>query len=263
MRISVITPTFGREHFLPSLYRCFAQQTHADRELLVHDDSPAPSPFFAALSDPRVSYLHAPTRLTIGEKRNQLIAQAQGELIAFFDDDDHYAPGYLAAMAGALGDADLVKLSGWFALSIPDDAFFFWDTAHNHSLHYKVGEGAVGFVTSAQFKPDFVAKNVDGYGFSYLFRRSVFDSGAGPATGVAPARFPARSFGEDLPFVVALRAAGATIRHLDDDAGLVVHLLHNRNSSVIFPQYRLPRALAARLFPGLADYLRAIAPREP
>ena len=259
MRVSVITPTFGRERFLPSLYRCFAEQTHEDRELLVYDDSPTPSRFFtslsasAALSDPRVRYLHAPARLTIGEKRNRLIELAHGELIAFFDDDDHYAPGYLAAMVAALGDADFVKLAGWFALSIPDDAFFFWDTAQNHPLHYKVGEGPVGFVTSGQFKPDFVAKNVDGYGFSYLFRRAVFDSNLGPA------RFPARNFGEDLPFVVALRAAGATVRHASDDAGLVVHLLHNRNSSVIFPQYRLPRALAARLFPGLAGYLRAVA----
>jgi glycosyltransferase involved in cell wall biosynthesis len=256
MRLSVITPTFGRERFLPSLYRCFAEQTYADRELLVYDDSPARSPFFAALSDPRVRYLHAPARLTIGEKRNRLIELAQGELIAFFDDDDHYAPGYLAAMAAALGDADFVKLSGWFALSIPDDAFFFWDTAHNHPLHYKVGEGPVGFVTSGQFKPDFVAKNVDGYGFSFLFRRAAFDLPAHTPAG--PARFPAKNFGEDLPFVGALRARGAAIRHADDDAGLVVHLLHHRNSSVIFPQYRLPRALAGRLFPGLADYLRAV-----
>ncbi|HET6148663.1 MAG TPA: glycosyltransferase family A protein [Polyangia bacterium] len=262
MQVSVITPTFGRERFLPSLYRCFVEQTHEARELLVYDDSPAPSPFFAGLSDARVRYLHAPARLTIGEKRNRLIELAHGEVIAFFDDDDHYAPGYLAAMVALLGDADFVKLSGWFALSIPDDdAFFFWDTAHNHPLHYKVGEGAVGFVTSGQFKPDFVARNVDGYGFSYLFRRVVFDRGAGTPAG--PARFPARNFGEDLPFVSALRATGATIRHANDDAGLVVHLLHNRNSSVIFPQYRLPRALAARLFPGLADYLRAIAVAGP
>lgn len=263
MRVSVITPTFGRERFLPSLYRCFTEQTHEDRELLVYDDSPTPSPFFtsasasAALSDPRVRYLHAPARLTIGEKRNRLIELARGELIAFFDDDDHYAPGYLTAMVAALGDADFVKLAGWFALSIPDDAFFFWDTAENHPLHYKVGEGPVGFVTSGQFKPDFIARNVDGYGFSYLFRRAVFDLDAGTPAG--PARFPAKNFGEDLPFVAALRAAGATIRHAADDAGLVVHLLHDRNSSVIYPQYRLPRALAARLFPGLAGYLRAVA----
>ena len=173
--------------------------------MLIHDDSPEPSPFFAALRDQRVSYVHAATRVTIGEKRNQLVERATGDLIAFFDDDDFYAPGYLAAMAAALGDADLVKLSGWFALSVPDDAFFFWDTAQHHPLHHKVGEGAITFVTSGQFKPDFAAKNVDGYGFSYLFRRRVFGG---------PARFPDKSFGEDLPFVQALRAAGGNVRHV-------------------------------------------------
>jgi glycosyltransferase involved in cell wall biosynthesis len=248
MKVSVITPTFGRERFLPSLYRCFEAQTHTDRELLVWDDSPTGSEFFGALGDPRVSYRHDPGRLTIGEKRNRLIEGARGDIIAFFDDDDYYAPDYLAAMLDALGDAALVKLSGWFALSIPDDAFFFWDTAQNHPLHYKVGEGAVALVSSAQFKSDFVAKNVDGYGFSYLFRRRAF--------GLA--RFAAKSFGEDLPFVAALRGAGASIAHLQDPRGLVVHLLHDRNSSVVFPQYRLPRALVPRLFPGLPAYLAAV-----
>ena len=60
MRISIITPTYGRERYLPGLYRNFAEQTHADRELLIHDDSPEASPFFSTLRDPRVSYLHAP-----------------------------------------------------------------------------------------------------------------------------------------------------------------------------------------------------------
>lgn len=248
MKISVITPTHRRERFLPALYRCFAEQDHADRELLVHDDSPSPSPFFTALRDPRVRYLHSPGRLTVGEKRNLLLEQAQGELIAFFDDDDYYAPPYLSTMAERLGDADLVKLTGWFALSVPDDALFYWDTTGNHPLHHKVGEGPVGFVTSSQFKPDFVARNSDGYGFSYLFRRAV----------CGPAPFPAQSFGEDFVFLGALRDAGRRIAVVADDQGLVVHILHNRNTSVIFPQYRLPSLLAARLFPGLPAYLAAV-----
>ncbi len=193
---------------------------------------------------------HAAGRVTIGEKRNQLIERATGDLIAFFDDDDFYAPDYLAAMAAALGDADLVKLSGWFALSVPDDAFFFWDTAQHQPLHYKVGEGAITFVTSAQFKPDFAAKNVDGYGFSYLFRRA--ESSA--ALCVSPTRASVRI----CRSCRRCAAPAASCEHVQDDAGLVVHLLHNRNSSVIFPQYRLPRALAARLFPGLPGYLASI-----
>jgi hypothetical protein len=176
------------------------------------------------------------------------LAEAQGEAVAFFDDDDYYAPSYLEHMLDKLGESDVVKLAGWFALSVPDQAFFYWDTAANHPLHYKVGEGAVGLVTSAQFKPDFVARNVDGYGFSYLFRRAVGET----------ARFPGQSFGEDLAFMTALRSAGRTITHLQDGVGLVVHVIHARNTSVIFPQYRLPFPLAERLFPGLDRYLTAV-----
>jgi glycosyltransferase involved in cell wall biosynthesis len=248
MKISVITPTHGRERFLPALYRCFADQAYSDRELLIHDDSPAASAFFSSLRDPRVRYFHSPDRLSVGEKRNFLLQHAQGELVAFFDDDDYYGPTYLAVMAGRLGDADMVKLTGWFALSVPDDALFYWDTSANHPLHYKVGEGPVAFVTSTQFKPDFVARNSDGYGFSYLFRRS--------ACGTA--RFPDKNFGEDFVFLGELRAAGRRVAHLDDDQGLCVHILHNRNTSVIFPQYRLPALLAPRLFPGLAAYLASV-----
>ncbi|HEY2900383.1 MAG TPA: glycosyltransferase family 2 protein [Polyangia bacterium] len=248
MTISVITPTFGREKFLPGLYRCFTEQTHPDRELLVFDDSPSPSAFFASLRDPRVRYQHTPHRLTIGEKRNQLIEQAQGELIAFFDDDDFYSPDYLRVLAGSLGEADLIKLAGWFALSVPDDALFFWDTSVNHPLHHKVGEGASSFVTSNQFKPDFVAKNIDGYGFSYLFRRAVFGA----------ARFPSKNFAEDVAFLNDLRSQGKRVVHAQDTVGLAVHILHARNTSVIFPQYRLPVGISERLFPGLGGFLAAV-----
>ena len=247
MKFSLITPTFGRERFLPGLYRCFAEQTHADRELLVFDDSPSPSPFFSSLRDARVRYRHAPERLTIGEKRNQLIEQAQGELVGFFDDDDFYGPNYLQVMADGLESAggDLIKLAGWFALSVPDDALFFWDTSVHHPIHYKVGEGAIDYVASSEFSADFIAKNVDGYGFSYVFRRAAFGS----------ARFPAKNFAEDVAFLGALRAQGKRIVHAQDSLGLCVHILHNRNTSVIYPQYRLPLGLGERLFPGLGTFL--------
>ena len=92
---------------------------------------------------------------------------------------------------------------------------------------------------------DFVAKNVDGYGFSYVFRRSALEK----------ARFPDWSLGEDLPFVTDLRRGGGTIVHVADERASAVHILHGRTSSVVFPQYRLPPAVAERLFPDLAAHL--------
>ena len=61
------------------------------------------------------SYTHVTERLTIGEKRNRLIAASSGQVIVHFDDDDYYAPCYVEWMLRQLGDHDLVKLVGWFA----------------------------------------------------------------------------------------------------------------------------------------------------
>lgn len=245
MKISIVTPTYERERFLPALYESFRAQTYPALELLVGDDSAVPSAFFSGLSDPRVRYVHFDARLSTGEKRNRLIGTAAGEVIVFFDDDDYYAPHYVDTMVRALGSADLVKLVGWYALWAPERALFYWDTTNNHAVHFNVGKGSVALVSEKRFGPDFVAKNVDGYGFSYVFRRSVLER----------ARFPDWTLGEDLSFVTELRRAGGVIAHVPDECASAVHILHGLTSSVAFPQYRLPATVANRLFPGLAGHL--------
>ena len=51
-----------------------------------------------AINDPRIRYKHAPEAMTIGAKRNDLCAAANGEIIAHFDDDDLYGPHYIKQM---------------------------------------------------------------------------------------------------------------------------------------------------------------------
>ncbi|MEW5310490.1 MAG: hypothetical protein WDW38_002285 [Sanguina aurantia] len=100
---------------------CVLAQQRIDWEWLVLDDSPIPSAFMQELAqrDPRVRYWHGTVRQRIGSKRNQLIALAAADVIAHFDDDDHYGPGYLNRMVGLLQeqDADLVKLSAFYMLA--------------------------------------------------------------------------------------------------------------------------------------------------
>lgn len=109
--VSVISPTTSDRHWAhEQLYRCFSWQTWPNKELLVIDDGPIPSPFFQQLvGDARVTYTHRPAnrppvaaapsetsgRERLGEKRNRLCAAARGALIAHFDDDDLYLPGEL------------------------------------------------------------------------------------------------------------------------------------------------------------------------
>jgi glycosyltransferase involved in cell wall biosynthesis len=243
--ISVITPTRDRQRFLPSLLATFAAQTHPDRELLILDDSSTPA---ALPEDPRVRYLHSPERLPLGEKRNRLVAAARGEMIAHFDDDDHYAPRYLARMVELLGENDLVKLSAWFTYSAALDRFFYWQTDRVHDLHYILApSGPLDAVGSARLPPTFVPDTLPGYGFSYVYRRAA-----------ALARpFPALDFGEDHAFARALIEAGRPVRFVPDEEGLAIHVLHGGNSSKVFPQFQLPRFVAERYFPGRLPALEA------
>ena len=244
MKNSVVTPTCGREPRLRAMIRCFQAQTHQDRELLILDDSPAPSAFCAALGDPRVRYQHLPPgALCLGEKRNRLCREAQGELVAHFDDDDLYSPEYLEQMAARLGGADLVTLSAWFSLHEESGDFYYWDCARLLAHRFAVGGSFVSAQTQRPGEAGPEDPNLWGYGFSYLFRRAAWEK----------APFPAIGFGEDYQFAQAVAAAGGARIAVPDQQGLVLHVVHGSNASRIFPQYRLPRFAAARIFgPWLA-----------
>jgi len=197
--VSVICPTFNRHDMHPQLYRVFKHQEYPHKDLWVLDDSPTSSPFFASCSDPAVHYVHSPQRQTIGNKRNRLIALSAGSVIAHFDDDDVYAPCYLASMLAALvgKDADFVKLSMWNERRTRDNRTRTYDGRHN------------------------VHANTWGWGFSYVYRRFV-------ASRVS---FPNMNLGEDYAFVQALQARGLKSALVDNGSNWIEHIIHGRNVS--------------------------------
>jgi glycosyltransferase involved in cell wall biosynthesis len=85
-RFSVIIPTRNREHFLREAVASVVTQTVDDLELLVVNDG---SDHLAPFGDPRIRIIdnhqagHVPAR-------NAGLAHAQGEFIAFLDDDDQW-----------------------------------------------------------------------------------------------------------------------------------------------------------------------------
>ena len=245
MKVSVVIVTYNRERFMPAIYDCYARQTHPDTELLVLDDSDAPSPLFTQLDDPRVHYTHSPVRLSTGAKRNRLIEQSRGEWICHFDDDDYYADGYVAHMLAQAQGADFVKLSAWFNLSITPRLLTYWDTnALEHAFYRQSGAG-VQPVTIGQLDPrQFQRSSLLGFGFSYFHKRQV----------ALKHPFKEVSFGGDYPMLDAFVQAGGKLRLLRDEHGLVLHQLHGSNVSHVFPQYRLPPFMLPALFPGHARY---------
>lgn len=243
MKVSVVTPTRDRPRNLELLYQVFAAQTHADRELLVDDDSAEPSAFMAALGDPRVHYRHHAVPATVGAKRARLVAAARGEVIAHFDDDDYYAPDYLARMLGALAGHDLVTLAGWFLYDVKTRGLYYWDTTAVLPLHFRVEAAEAPRPIAMQGLGGETAAWLDrhlwGYGFSYVYRREL----------CAAAPFDAAlAHGEDLALVRAARAAGLRARAIPDERGLALHVIHRGNSAAVFPNHRLPAFLLATLF---------------
>ena len=260
------SPRSGDRNGDERLYSRFASQTYPDKLLVVADDSPSPSPFFSAVRDPRVRYHHTSRRASIGEKRNACIRRAaDASIVAHFDDDDWYAPTYLAHMRATLDthDADLAKLAVWHAVFQPDGSRWRWDTRRVGGPHCALSEPA-RCLTLPHLDADGPITDAAlwGYGFSYVYRRAVWTQNP----------FPDRNRGEDYGFVRAARAQGARGVAIADAAHLVWHTVHAKSTSRMFPQTRLDAPTPAPVRGGQPfTLLRAVdalglsaqAPRPP
>jgi glycosyltransferase involved in cell wall biosynthesis len=241
--ISIITPTFNRHELLRAQHDIVRAQSRQDFEWLILDDGPQPSAYFTGLCDPRIRYHHlegAP--MLVSAKRNWLCERATAPVIAQFDDDDYYAPEYLAAMLAQLesSGADITKLSGWFVYSAQLRRLGYWDTANTLGLHFTFGPEPVLNAFFNQTAPDNMKNNYAGYGFSYVFRKSMWET----------APFPHVRYASDFGFVSGALSKGCRLDHFADTQGLCLHVLRRDNMSKSFPQYLLPDFMLGKLFPA-------------
>ena len=239
-RVSIITPTHGRSRFLREAAAHVRRQHYPDIEWLILDDSRAEHEACADLAGPNVFYQRVDTKLSIGKKRNRLIERAKGEFIVQFDDDDFYSPHYVTTMISSLIDseADLINLRGWFLHDLRSQFFGYWNLEHKLGPHYRCDRDSVSLVTLTPENNQGFASNHLGFGFSYAFRKKVWES----------VPFPDIDFNEDGEF--SLRAAERfKLAGIHDTRGICLHRLHPGSTSRCFPQYHLPRHLLAALFP--------------
>lgn len=243
--VSVAVVTCGRAPLHELLLEGYDRQTWSRRELIVVDDSPTPSATFTALQRDDVRYVHLPQRHSVGAKRNLAASLARGSLICQWDDDDHYAPGYLAWATRALAAADFVTFDRWYTLELGSGAFSYWDT--------RDPLGGPGLPASAAAA--WAQRNRLGYGFSFSYRAEVLRSVAAPDTSV----------GDDLALSLAVRDAGWRHRLLADEQGLALHVLHGGNLSSSHPNRPLPAAFVTALFPhfDMPRWRRACAACDP
>jgi glycosyltransferase involved in cell wall biosynthesis len=110
--VTVILTTRDRPRFLSIALACYQHQTYPNRELIVVDDGeeyPLDPAVVAAVGG---RLIRVPVGTTLGAKLNLGAADARGSLCQNFDDDDWYAPRFLARMVTAV-------LSSWSVVCRP------------------------------------------------------------------------------------------------------------------------------------------------
>ena len=120
--------------------RLFVNQDYPNKEMVIVDDSREPSDC-DLLRNPAIRYMHLQKPLSIGAKRNLACENANGQIIAHWDDDDWYESDRLRYQAApiVLGEADLTGLDAAYVLELPGGDF--WTL--QPSLHRRLFVGNV------------------------------------------------------------------------------------------------------------------------
>ncbi len=196
--VSCIMPTYNRRSFIPLALARFREQSYASRELIVIDDGSDPVGD-QLRAEPAVRYVRVDRRLSIGAKRNLACAEARGEIVAHWDDDDWYSADRLALQVAPIlrGEAEITGLENRFVLQMPDRRFWTID----RRLHRAMFVGDV-------------------HGGTLVFRRSIWTSGV---------RYPEIDLAEDAMFLQQATARGKRLLRLEN-GGSFVYLRHGTNA---------------------------------
>lgn len=99
--VTCIMPTADRRTFIPQAVQCFLNQDYPNLELLVVDDGKELIQDCLP-EDDWIRYIRLETKSKLGIKRNLACAEAQGEIIFHWDDDDWYPPNRVSSQVAAM-----------------------------------------------------------------------------------------------------------------------------------------------------------------
>jgi glycosyltransferase involved in cell wall biosynthesis len=115
--VSVVTPTYNRRRFIPTLIQLYRNQTYPKEKMewiILDDGRDKVADLFqeAAKTIPNLRYIPYDEKLRIGAKRNRLNQEANGSIIVAMDDDDYYAVERVEAAVKAFKKNPQVELAG-------------------------------------------------------------------------------------------------------------------------------------------------------
>lgn len=124
--VSVVIPTYARKTTLKRAINSVLAQTYKNLEIIVVDDNPPDSEWRASTqqimgqyaNNPRIRYIQNVKNMGGSGARNEGIKAAQGEYIAFLDDDDEYFPEKVEKQLECFLTTDLKKLALVFCDSV-------------------------------------------------------------------------------------------------------------------------------------------------
>lgn len=115
--VSVVTPTYNRRKFIPTLIELYRNQTY-DKEMMewiiIDDGRDKVEDLFleASKTIPNIRYIYKDEKMRIGAKRNLLNQEAKGYYIIAMDDDDYYPPNRVDSVVKAFTKYPKVDLAG-------------------------------------------------------------------------------------------------------------------------------------------------------
>lgn len=195
--VSCIVPTGDRAVLLTRCVQRFRMMRYSagDAEMVIVDGGRRRSVFADRQfsDDSRIRYVQVDPSTSIGKRRNIAIEHARGELIAHMDDDDFYAPDYLA------------ELVQWWQSRTPDLGGFsqFW----HYDLFRKRGWKTNLWDTGHP------------YGATFIYPKALWAELGG---------FRDLQRGEDQEFFLACERAGKVIASAARP-DLFVYVRHHRN----------------------------------
>jgi glycosyltransferase involved in cell wall biosynthesis len=226
--VSIITPTFNREAFLPAITACVRSQSYQNIEWLVLDDSEKPS--LALTKDPweKLRYFHSTKRLNVGAKRNKLLADARGEIVIHFDDDDYYGPDYITKAIEHLSnqEADVALLCGFFVTHLNTNAFGYYRTRIKKGPAFAFNKSGVQPVDLGRIHIPLIHLC---FGWAYIYKRRVWEQ----------IKFKEMNVFEDREFIRTATINFKTVAYESREIDCL-HAIHAKSSSQCFPQFLIP-----------------------
>jgi glycosyltransferase involved in cell wall biosynthesis len=104
--VTVAIPTYNRPGFLARAVRSVLDQTFQDFELIILDNGSADSSWRAwpELADPRIRLICHVRNIGVIDNWNAAVAEARGDSICIFHDDDVMQPRFLEVTLASLGE---------------------------------------------------------------------------------------------------------------------------------------------------------------